>query len=82
MLAAAAAAGYLHFNPERRAELLEGTPLADEGAVTTVYKWRDGAGRWQISDRPPPGDVVYDRVEYRRDLNVLPLPPRLESSAQ
>lgn len=45
--------------------------------TTTFYKWRNAAGEWQLSDRPPPAGVDYETVEVRSDQNVLPLPPEL-----
>ena len=40
--------------------------------TTTVYKWRDAAGNWQISDQPPGNGTEYETLEYHRDANVMP----------
>lgn len=40
-----------------------------------LYKWRNSAGEWQITDTPPPEGIDYQRLEYRGDENVLPVPP-------
>jgi hypothetical protein len=47
-------------------------------APTVVYKWRDRAGAWHITDAPPIEGVAFERLEYHRDTNVLPLPPQLQ----
>jgi hypothetical protein len=42
-----------------------------------LFKWRDARGDWQVTDRPPPDGIDYERLEYREDVNVLPRPPKL-----
>jgi len=73
-----AAGAYLYYDAGLRALLFEGTPLAPAPAVTHVYKWRDAEGQWQITDRPPPAGFPYEALEYREDVNVMPLVPRGE----
>jgi hypothetical protein len=46
-------------------------------APTVVFKWRDKAGAWHVTDAPPGEGIAYERLEYHRDTNVLPLPPQL-----
>jgi Domain of unknown function (DUF4124) len=43
-----------------------------------LYKWRDAAGNWQITDQLPPEGIGYEKLEYRDDVNVLPRPPGLQ----
>ena len=43
-----------------------------------LFKWRDAAGNWQITDRLPPEGIDYEMLEYREDVNVLPRPPALQ----
>jgi hypothetical protein len=45
--------------------------------TVTVYKWRNARGEWQITDQLPPEGIEYERLDYREDENVLPLPPQL-----
>jgi hypothetical protein len=70
---------YAWYNPEFLSRMEQtGRDLSGAGpATTTFYKWRDAAGEWQLSDRPPPAGVDYETVEVRSDQNVLPLPPQL-----
>jgi len=41
-----------------------------------LYKWRNGQGEWQVTDTLPPPGTGYETLDYRADLNVLPVPPR------
>ena len=69
---------YIWFNPDYQ-EQLRG--LSSDAGITKkttrVYKWRNTDGEWQITDHQPPNGVEYERLEYREDVNVLPLPPQL-----
>lgn len=38
---------------------------------TTLYRWQDEAGRWHVTDEPPP-DRPYEKIRYRSDANVVP----------
>lgn len=77
LVLAALAAGYLFWHPELRRDWFEGTLLAPS-PVTAVYKWRDDSGAWQITSEPPPAGITYERLEYHRDTNIMPLAPRAD----
>ncbi|MFZ1829276.1 MAG: DUF4124 domain-containing protein [Candidatus Competibacteraceae bacterium] len=36
-----------------------------------LYRWRDGQGQLQVTDKPP-RDRLYETVQYRSDANVAP----------
>ena len=75
----AAAFSYRHFEP-RLKTFGPLAPLVSPAPKTTrVYRWRDENGNWQVADRHPGKDVVYEILEYRNDVNVLPLPPELSN---
>jgi len=78
LLALGAGATYFALYPEELPEWAVKTPIGRELQSTTVYKWRDTSGAWQVSDRPPPQGVDYEVERYARDANVLPLPPELQ----
>ena len=40
--------------------------------TTTVYKWQDANGQWQVSNQPPPGNTPYETLDYHRDANIMP----------
>lgn len=69
----AAGAGYLwYFDRERANRWLQRAPVISGPSVTTAYKWRDGAGNWQITDRPPAQGIPYETIEVRSDVNIVP----------
>lgn len=78
-LAAAAAWAWRHYAPEKlpafarppRAEPAAGTgPIADE-PNPPLYKWRDDAGQWHITDTPPKGRA-FEKVVVDPGVNVIP----------
>ena len=69
---------YIWFNPDYKEQLQELSAGAGITKKTVrVYKWRNADGEWQITDHLPPAGVEYERLEYREDVNVLPVPPQL-----
>jgi len=74
-----AGAAYVYYFERDLAERwLKNTPLEPKPMVTTIYKWRDAQGNWQITDRPPPEGAPYEILKYRSDANILPSPRELE----
>ena len=72
-------AGYLYLQPDAARELRNKLPSAGlSQKPDRLYKWRNPAGAWQITDTPPPPGVDYQRLEYRGDENVLPVPPGIQ----
>ena len=43
-------------------------------AERPLYRWRDGNGVLQITDKPPKGRT-YQRVHIREDQNIVPMSP-------
>jgi hypothetical protein len=78
LMVVAGAGVYLYWNPLHAPEWLQETKLLPKAAPTVVYKWRDAAGAWHITDAPPPEGTAFERLEYQHDTNVLPLPPQLQ----
>ncbi|MEO7251364.1 MAG: DUF4124 domain-containing protein [Arenimonas sp.] len=46
---------------------------ARAAAEPKVYRWRDGHGVLQITDKPPPRGRKYETVKLREDVNVIPM---------
>ena len=69
---------YLYQDPELREQIED---LSSEAGLskktTSVYKWQNSRGEWQLTDQLPPEGVDYETLDYREDVNVLPLPPQL-----
>jgi hypothetical protein len=68
----------LYQNPDYKEQFLNLSSQAGISKQTTrVYKWRNARGEWQLTGQPPAAAIEYERLEYREDVNVLPLPPQL-----
>ena len=63
---------YFYFNPTEFLKLdnkiINMIPNRDS---TTLYRWKDPQGQWQVSDTPP-SEVAYEELNYRHDVNVIP----------
>lgn len=46
--------------------------LPEQQRTTTVYKWQDKQGNWQITDHPPQTGIKYEKLEYQSNTNVMP----------
>lgn len=68
----------LLFYPEKLREWSKDTPFEPPPATTTLYKWQNSEGEWVVSDDPPAGDIPYQEMEYRSDVNVIPVPDELK----
>lgn len=73
---AAAAAAYVYFYQRPAVDrVLRELPVDLPGRTTEVYKWRDAAGNWQISDRKPPDGTPFETLQYDGRINVMPIAP-------
>lgn len=69
---------YFYQNPDFRDRIEDLSSEAGLSKKTArVYKWQNDRGEWQITDQLPPEGTDYEILNYREDLNVLPLPPQL-----
>ena len=69
---------YFYLYPESLPEWAAKTSIGRDLQATTIYKWQDASGAWQVSDQLPPAGTEYKVEKYTRDANVLPLPPKLQ----
>jgi len=73
LLIAAAVGAYLYLHPQLRSGLEQKARHVVPGHdATTLYKWRDADGHWQLSSQPPPPGTPYQTKRYRDDTNVVP----------
>ena len=79
LLALLLAAGiFLYLNPDAWKQVRNLPAQTGIGKQTAqLYKWRNPSGEWQITDSPPPQGIEFEMLEYRSDVNVLPVPPQL-----
>jgi len=70
-----AGAGYvIYHDPAARSYIKQESEKVLPKTVThtTVYRWKDKQGQWQITNTPPGKGIKYEIVEYRKDTNVIP----------
>lgn len=71
--------GYLYLQPDAVRQLRNQLPAPDFAREPDrLYKWRNTSGEWQVTDIPPPAGINYQRLDYRGDENVLPVPPGVQ----
>ena len=69
-----AVAWYVYHDPQLSREIKKEVDqiLPAQQQTTTVYKWQDKAGHWQITDHPPPAGTSFETLEYQSDANIMP----------
>ena len=67
-----AAGVFWYLQPDTAQRWLQEGPLGSSGELTRVYKWRDGQGRWQITDEPPAPGVGAGQQFQRQRLDLVP----------
>lgn len=65
---------YVYHDPRLSREVKEEVKqfIPSQEKTTTVYKWRDKKGNWQITDHPPPPGISFETLEYQSNTNVMP----------
>ena len=48
--------------------------IAPELNQSTLYKWKNSKGEWQITDKPPRKGVIYTTINSQDQLNIMPSP--------
>lgn len=73
LVALAAVAYYIYQDEELRNQVLGKThQVIPELNKSILYKWKDKAGNWQVSDRPPTDGTPYTTVSTEDQVNVIP----------
>ena len=48
--------------------------IAPELNKSTLYKWKDNKGEWQITDKPPQKGISFTAITSKDQINVMPSP--------
>ena len=48
--------------------------VAPELNRSTLYKWQNNKGEWQITDKPPAKGITFTTVNSQDQINVMPSP--------
>ena len=49
--------------------------VAPELNDSTLYKWRNSKGEWQVSDKPPKKGITFTTISSQDQVNVMPSSP-------
>ena len=50
--------------------------VAPELNKSTLYKWKNNEGEWQITDKPPRKGITYTIITSQDQVNVMPSPAK------
>lgn len=48
--------------------------IAPELNQSTLYKWQNSKGEWQITDKPPAKGITFTTINSQDQINVMPSP--------
>ncbi len=48
--------------------------IAPELNQSTLYKWKNSKGEWQITDKPPHKDIIFTTITSQDQINIMPSP--------
>ena len=48
--------------------------VAPELNQSTLYKWQNSKGEWQITDKPPGKGIIFTTITSQDQVNVIPNP--------
>lgn len=50
--------------------------IAPELNQSTLYKWKNNKGEWQITDKPPSKGITFTTITSQDQVNVMPSPEK------
>lgn len=69
------AALYVYLDESVQKELLAKVhQVTPELNKSTLYKWQNSNGEWQITDKPPRKGVTFTTITSQDQVNVVPSP--------
>ena len=48
--------------------------VAPELNNSTLYKWKNNKGEWQITDKPPQKGITFTTITSQDQINIMPSP--------
>lgn len=48
--------------------------VAPELNQSTLYKWRNNKGEWQVTDKPPSKGTPFATISSQDQINIMPSP--------
>jgi hypothetical protein len=72
----ATVAYYVYQDPKLNQQLFNKIHLiAPELNQSTLYKWKNNQGEWQITDTPPAKGISFTTISTQDQVNVMPSKP-------
>lgn len=69
----ATASIYVYQNKTLQSQLLSLIhQVAPELNQSTLYKWKNNKGQWQVTDIPPSKGISYTTISSQEQINVMP----------
>lgn len=66
---------YVYQDPALNKKLMSKVnQVAPELNNSTLYKWQNKQGEWQVTDRPPAQGIPYTTISSNDQVNVMPTP--------
>ncbi len=54
--------------------------VAPELNKSTLYKWKNSKGEWQITDKPPHKGIIFTTITSQDQINIMPAPSNIGKS--
>lgn len=71
----ATAALYIYLDEPLQQKLLGKVhKVAPELNKSTLYKWQNIKGEWQITDKPPQKGIAFTTITSQDQINIMPSP--------
>ena len=66
---------YLYQDESLRSKLMGKVhQVAPELNQSTLYKWQNNKGEWQVTDKPPGKGIAFTTINSQDQINVMPSP--------
>lgn len=79
LIIVAAASYYIYQDKKLRSKLMGKVhQVAPELNQSTLYKWQNSKGEWQITDKPPGKGITFTTITSQDQINVMPSPSSKE----
>lgn len=71
---------YIYLDKDLQIKLKEKIHLAaPELNQSTLYKWQNTKGEWQVTDKPPSKGTAFTIVKTQDQINIMPSSPSTKS---
>ena len=66
---------YFYQDKALRSKLMGGVhQVVPELNQSTLYKWKNNKGEWQVTDKPPRKGIIFTIITSQDQINIMPGP--------